>query len=98
MKSRLFKMAWAIKANFASFSEALKTAWAAIKLQIRLLTESVVNFSYKKVDGSIRQAKGSNADLPYTGTPKRETNFGVLVYWDLEVNAFRSAKIELLIF
>ena len=91
-------MAWAIKSNFASFSEALKFAWNVIKLQCRLLTEVVVNFSYKKVDGSIRKAKGSNADLPYTGSPKRETNFGVLVYWDLEVNAFRSAKIELLIF
>lgn len=98
MKRRLFKMAWAIKAQFGSLSEALKFAWKVIKLQFRLVTEALVSFKYKKIDGTIRQANGSNANLPYTGNVRKEPQFGLLTYWDLDALAFRSAKIENLLF
>lgn len=98
MKRRLFNIAWSIVDQFDSFSEALVHAWKVIKLQWALCTEAVVNFKYKKVDGSIREAKGSNSSLPFVGTPKKEANFGLLVYFDLDAMAFRSAKIENLIF
>lgn len=98
MKTRLFKIAHSIKGQFNSFAEALVHAWKIIKLQYALCTEALVRFKYTKVDGSIREAQGSNANLPYTCEPRKTPNFGVLVYFDLEAGSFRSAKIENLIF
>ncbi|WP_094570750.1 SH3 beta-barrel fold-containing protein [Mucilaginibacter xinganensis] len=99
MKKRLFNIAWAVRKQFNTFSEALKHSWKVVKLQWALCIEAVVNFKYKKVDGSIREAKGSNESLNYTPSEKpKNTNFGVLVYFDLEACGFRSCKIENLIF
>lgn len=99
MKRRLFNIAWSIVGQFDSFSEALAHAWKVIKLQWALCTEAVVNFRYKKVDGTIREAKGSNESLTYVPSEKpKNTNFGILVYFDLDAMAFRSAKVENIIF
>jgi len=65
MKRRLFNIAWSIVDQFSSFAEALVHAWKVIKLQWALCTQALVCFKYKKVDGSIRVAKGSNESLPY---------------------------------
>ena len=97
MKRRLFNIAWAVRNQFATFSEALTHAWKVIKLQWALCTEAVVKFSYKKVDGTIRQALGSNETVPAVKGGK-PTNYGVLTYFDLEAQAWRSARIENLIF
>jgi hypothetical protein len=94
MKRRVMHIAWAIRNQFNTFSEALTHAWKVIKLQWKLCTEAIVEFKYKKIDGSIREARGSNANLPYTGKPVRTPNFGLLTYFDLDAQAFRSAKIE----
>jgi hypothetical protein len=91
------RIAWAIRKQFNTFREALVHAWKVIKLQWQLCTEAIVEFKYKKIDGSIREARGSNADLPYTGKPGRTPNFGLLTYFDLDANSFRSCKIENLI-
>ena len=96
MKTKLFKMAWAIVANFNSFAEALKAAWKAIKLSSKMKS-SVVSFSFKKIDGSIRKAIGTLKDVPAT-LGVREPNHSVLTYFDVEANAWRSAKIENLLF
>lgn len=98
MKRRLFYIAWSIVDQFESFSEALAHAWKVIKLQWALCTEAVVKFKYKKVDGSIREAKGSNESLPYVPNANRKTNYGVLVYFDLDAQAFRSAKVSNILF
>lgn len=99
MKRRLFNIAWSIVGQFDSFADALKHAWCVVKLQYALCTQSLVNFKYKKVDGSIREAKGSNESLTYVPSEKpKNSNFGILVYFDLDAMAFRSAKIENLIF
>lgn len=99
MKSRLFKIAWSIVDQFENFSAALAHAWKVIRLQFALCTQALVNFTYRKVDGSIRAARGSNESLNYTPSEKpKNTNFGILVYFDLDAQAFRSAKIENLIF
>lgn len=99
MRRRLFNIAWAIRKEFNSFSEALAHAWRVIKLQWALCTEAVVDFKYRKVDGSIREAKGSNESLKYIpGEKPKNNNFGILVYFDLDANGFRSCKIENLIF
>lgn len=97
MKTRLFKMAWAIRKQFNTFSEALKHAWKVIKLQWDLCTGEV-RFKYKKIDGSIREAIGTRDNVPATKGSDRPANYGVLTYFDLGVGEWRSAKIELLIF
>lgn len=97
MKSRLFRMAHAIKANFKTFSEALKHAWKVIKLQWDLCTGEV-RFKYKKIDGSIREALGTRDNVPATKGSERAANYGVLTYFDLGVGEWRSAKIENLLF
>lgn len=97
MKRRLFNIAWSVRKSFASFSEALVHAWKVIKLQWALCAEAVVAFKYTKVDGSVREARGSNANLPFRDDERKAPNFGLLVYFDLDAHAFRSAKVENLI-
>jgi len=96
MKSRLFKIAHAIKANYASFSEALKMAWKTIRLRAKLKA-GVVSFAFKKVDGSIRKAIGTLNDVP-ASTGVKYPNYSVFIYFDVEANGYRSAKIENLLF
>jgi|ERR1700744_46603 len=98
MKRRLFNIAWATVAQFDSFAEALKHAWCVVKLQYALCTQALVNFKYKKVDGTIREAVGTLESVP---TPKggfRKANYGLLTYFDLQQNDWRCAKVENLIF
>src|SRR5690606_39900987 len=57
-RSRLFRMAHAIKSQFTTFAKALAHAWRVIKLQARMLLGDVA-FQYRKVDGGIRDAVGT---------------------------------------
>lgn len=98
MKSLVFKTAWQIASNFTTFAEALKHAWQTIKLKYAMMN-GVVEFSYRKVDGSIRTAVGT-LQVPhvnYEFKGKASTN-KTLAYFDLEQGAFRSFKIENLIY
>jgi hypothetical protein len=98
MKSLVFKTAWQIASNFKSFSEALKHAWQTVKLKYAML-KGVVEFSYRKVDGSIRTAvgtlQGQHVNYEFKGKPSTNKT---LAYFDLEQGAFRSFKIENLIY
>lgn len=98
MKRRLFNIAWSIVNQFDSFAAALTHAWKVIKLQYALCTQAVVNFTYKKVDGTIREAVGTLESVP---TPKggfRKPNHSLLTYFDLQQQDWRCAKVENLIF
>ena len=98
MKRRLFNIAWSIVGQFDSFGDALAHAWKVIKLQYALCSEAVVTFTYRKVDGSIREAVGTLETVP---TPKggfKKTNYSLLTYFDLQQQDWRCAKIENLIF
>lgn len=97
MKSRLFRIAWSIRNQFNSFAEALVHAWKTIKLQWALCL-GVAVFKYKKIDGSIREARGTTETVPETKGIKREPNYGLLTYYDLDAAGWRSAKISNLIF
>ena len=66
---------------------------------IKQMHERVVDFSYEKVDGSIRQASGTlMADAiesfigPSKGTSNKTPNPDVLVYFDVGAQAFRSFR------
>lgn len=98
MKRRLMNIAWAVRSQFSTFAEALKHAWKVIRLQFLLCTQAVVNFKYKKLDGSIREARGTVETVPATKGTKRTVNFAVLTYYDVDAQDWRSAKVENLLF
>lgn len=94
MKKAVFTKAWElIKSNiFSSFADALKAAWKIVKLHTKLKA-GVVNFSFIKKDGTIRNAIGTLCTSLFTyeskGSDKVEQS-NLLKYYDLEANAFRS--------
>lgn len=98
MKSLVFKTAWQVRNAFASFAQALKHAWALIKLKYAMLN-GVVEFAYRKVDGSIRTAVGTlqapHVNYEFKGQASSNKTFA---YFDLEQGAFRCFKIENLIY
>ena len=56
---QVFNLAWQfVKRNGYTMSEALKVAWANIKLRSQL-SKRIVKFYFQKVDGSIREAYGT---------------------------------------
>ena len=95
--SYLMRMAWVIaKESGMSISYGLKLAWKNFKLQLALRKE-VVTFTYIKVAGGIRTAKGTlNGDyvpggLTVGGTGRKQ-NDGVLCYYDMVKNGWRSFR------
>lgn len=92
MKTKLFKIAHAIKSQFATFGEALKQAWKIIKLQARMMVGNV-SFKFRKVDGSIREAVGTltvKYESKGNGKPMQVDS---MMYYDTEANGFRSFKV-----
>ena len=94
MRTKVFKMAWQfVKKNGYTLSEALKAAWANIKL-VKQMSTKIVKFYFRKVDGSIREAYGTlKAELlPATQGTGRKPSELVQVYFDTERGEFRSYK------
>lgn len=91
----VMSLAWQmVKKNGFSMSEALKTAWANLKLKAEM-KKRIVKFYFKKVDGSVREAYGTlNEKLmpAITGTDKRAKNDTVQTYFDTERGEFRCYK------
>ena len=96
MKSTLKEvmlLAWQfVKKNGYTMSEAMKVAWTNIKLRA-LLGKKVVEFYFKKTDGTLRQAFGTlmSGRVPETkGTRKTAEN--CQVYFDTEKEEWRCFK------
>lgn len=91
----VMSLAWQmVKKNGFTMSEALKTAWANLKLKAEMKNR-IVKFYFQKVDGSVREAYGTLCErlMPaITGTDKRAKNETVQAYFDTEVNEFRCFK------
>ena len=89
----VMQMAWSfVRKNGYSMSEALKCAWTNIKLRA-LLHKKVVEFYFKKTDGTLRQAFGTlmSNRIPETkGTKKTADN--CQVYFDCEKEEWRCFK------
>lgn len=79
-----------------SFSEAIKKAWATLRLKAEMLLKPV-SFFYRKGDGSERFAIGHYASATSTDSNSKTLNPLVVRYWDTLVNAWRSFCIERLI-
>lgn len=89
----IMSLAWSfVRKNGYSMSEALKVAWTNIKLRA-LLQKKVVEFYFKKTDGTLRQAFGTlmSGRIPETkGTKKTADN--CQVYFDCEKEEWRCFK------
>lgn len=75
-------------------SEAMYLAWANVKLA-NALKESIVEFTYFKIDGTVRVAHGTlRGDIiPQTQrTANGTTNYNVQTYFDTDKNAWRCCK------
>lgn len=92
MKTKLFKIAHAIKAQFATFGEALKQAWKIIKLEVRMMAGNV-SFKFRKVDGSIREAVGTLTVKYESKGNGKPMPVDSMMYYDTEANGFRSFKV-----
>lgn len=89
----VMQMAWSfVRKNGYSMSEALKCAWANLKLKTALKAK-IVEFYFKKTDGTLRQAFGTlmSDRVPETkGTKKTADN--CQVYFDTEKEEWRCFK------
>ena len=87
-------MAWTfVKRNGFTMSEALKIAWANMKLKTAM-KQRIVKFYFKKVDGSVREAYGTLKEnlMPATSGNSRKKNDTVQVYFDTERQEYRCFK------
>ena len=90
----VMNMAWSfIKKYGLTISEALKKAWANIKLHARMLN-GIVEFHFMKVDGSVRQAFGTlKAELtPELVGSDRRRSADCQTYFDTEKSEWRCFK------
>lgn len=90
----IMSLAWQlVKRNGYSMSEALKTAWANIKLR-NAMKQRIVKFYFKKVDGTIREAYGTLKEnlIPATSGDNRKKSDTVQVYYDTEKQEYRCFK------
>lgn len=93
-KSMVMKAAWDVlrKHKATNLAEALRMAWKAYKLKAQLAL-GVVKFTFRKVNGEVRQAVGTLASNFFQYTPKgngSSKTAGTICYFDLEKHAFRS--------
>lgn len=87
-------LAWQfVKRNGFTMSEALKCAWANMKLK-SAMKQRIVKFYFKKVDGSIREAYGTLKEnlIPATSGDNRKKNDTIQVYFDTEKQEYRCFK------
>ena len=87
-------MAWTfVKRNGFTMSEALKVAWANMKLKAAM-KQRIVKFYFTKVDGSVREAYGTLKEnlIPATSGESRKKNDTVQVYFDTERQEYRCFK------
>jgi len=93
--SEVMSLAWQfVKKNGYSISEALKCAWANIKLRAAM-SAKIVKFYFKKIDGSTREAFGTLNEKFFGYLPKNDNRTKkdtVQVYYDTEKQEFRCFK------
>lgn len=92
--SEIMKLAWQmVKRNGFTMSEALKKAWANIKLRAKM-RKGIVKFYFQKVDGTLREAYGTLKEnlLPETKGTGRKANDTLQTYYDTEKGEYRCFK------
>lgn len=93
-KKEIFITAWQIVKNYGyTISDALKIAWRNAKFKSVAKTK-IVEFFFKKVDGSMRQAYGTLKEslIPETKGDERKKSDLLQPYFDTEKKAWRCFK------
>ena len=96
-RSKVFSWAYEIdRVTGKQFAVCLAKAWALYRLK-KAMKQGIVSFAYEKADGTLRKAKGTLKEVRnlIKGTGKDKVN--AFPYFDTEVHAFRSFKIENLV-
>ena len=93
--SEVMRMAWSfVKRNGFSMSDALKVAWANMKLKLAMKNQ-IVKFYFQKVDSSLREAYGTLSEgiVPQLeGNDTRKKNDTIQTYFDTERQEWRCFK------
>ena len=90
----VMSLAWQfVRRNGFTMSEAMRGAWANMKLKAAMKNR-IVKFYFKKVDGSIREAYGTLKEsmMPATSGDNRKKNDTIQVYYDTERQEYRCFK------
>ena len=93
----IMRRAWELyRTTGKAFAVCLSRSWVIFRL-IQRMRSGVVQFSYEKIDGTLRKAKGTlrgvSSIIKGTGTETPKT----VKYYDTEAANWRSFKIENLI-
>ena len=93
--SEIFKTAWSfVKRNGYTMSEALRVAWRNYKL-VAQMRVNIVRFTYRKVDGTVREAFGTLDARRYHYEGKgydRPAPSDCTRYWDTVKGGWRMFK------
>lgn len=99
-RRRVMKYAWQIwrnagrHANRKSWRMCLMQAWANYRL-LCAMKVNVVEFYFKKLDGTIRRAFGTLKGIDYKGTGRKsETTYKTITFYDTENEGFRCYRVE----
>lgn len=97
-KSIILTNANKIRKQCGSLSLAFKKAWKAAFIA-KELKKGEYNFSYIKKNGELREADGTTNEnlFEYERKTDRKPYVGILTYFDLDKDEFRSARISNLI-
>lgn len=92
------RRAWALfRVTGYAFSVCLSKAWKLYRMTLRMRS-GIVRFTYKKVDGTLRNAVGTLRDIASTVKgPGRSDDGRTVKYYDTEVAGWRSFKVENLV-
>lgn len=94
-RKRVMKYAWQIWKNTRkSWSRCLMQAWANYRL-LRAMKVKVVEFYFKKTDGTIRRAFGTLKGIAYKSSGRKsETTYKTITFYDTEKDSFRCYRVE----
>lgn len=99
LSNETMKLSWQfIKKDGLPKNEAMRLAWMNVKL-VEEMKKRIVQFYFKKMDGSEREACGTlqQGVIPATANAGRKNNETLLTYFDVNSGAFRSfRKVNLL--
>lgn len=96
-RADVLRLTWQLVRNAKlSFSQALKKAWATIRLKAEMLIKPV-SFFYRKNDGTERFAVGHYASANETTANSTSTSPLVVRYFDTLAGGWRSFRIDRLV-
>lgn len=92
-RSKVLSLAHKLKSTGLDFGMAQKKAWKVIRLKESMAKE-VVQFTFIKKDGTIRNATGttSNEFFTYQKKTNKITPSHLVTYFDIEKQSFRCFK------